>query len=243
MNILSSVKPWLGFLFGSISNQDLLRTNPQLDKIFLSVGKRIKRFLHWRSTTNIQEDLKKLSYVYNILLALSFVAMVLLATAYKLNLPSQLWFPMYCIFILVAGITVSLFFLKVIIEWLPNHKSVFNRYFKFCMKATLGSVALAFSFLLKSSNYHQVHTSLKSLHLLQPGEPLSSVIWKLPIVILASFIALYVISWMLVSPLCLMSLFCLKMTSRAAHFLEKMTVNNVRLVALIATFLVEFIPE
>jgi hypothetical protein len=57
MNILSSIKPWLGFLFDLLAGQEILRKTPWIDKIFLLIGKRIKQFLRWLSVVSTHEYL------------------------------------------------------------------------------------------------------------------------------------------------------------------------------------------
>jgi hypothetical protein len=132
--VLSNVKPWLGTLFGLISSQDLLRTNPWLDKIFLSVGERIKRFLDWYSIVSEYEYLLgAINYCFDVSLKFFISLIIVTGAGLSLKFPSQL--VQYIGGAVVVTFLPMSFFalLKGMLEFIPKLKSFSKTYFRICI--------------------------------------------------------------------------------------------------------------
>jgi hypothetical protein len=242
VNILSSIKPWLGFLFDLLAGQEILRKTPWIDKIFLLIGKGIKKFLRWLSVVSTHEYLlEKLEKYSNFFLTGFVISLPIVFMGFSLNLPHQL-------LLAICGTSISTLMpvfifavLKGILEFFPKFKLFSSAYLNFCAAAMFSCL-----FILVADAQDEKHPFYSLIQLFYPfGAGASIVSMALTILgfILILLVSPYLVVFLVIGgPSSIASIF-LYATSKLAKELERMTNSNVQAVAFFASLILHFIPD
>jgi hypothetical protein len=238
MDILSSIKPWLEVLFGSLTNQDILRKNPWIDKIFLSIGKRIKQFLRWLSVVSDRKYLlEKLQYCLNFFLKPFLVSFLIVGIGCLTNFPSELLQYIICVFLIIFTSMMILALFKATLEF--KFKSFSKAYFQFSFFAICSPILLLF--IDSQDEKHLFRNLLISSFPFEPNDSMTSMALKILGVGSITLASYYLILCPLVGGSSLIASIFLYATSKLAKVLERMTTSDVKSVALVASFFLYFI--
>jgi hypothetical protein len=242
MNILSSIKPWLGFLFDLLAGQEILRKTPWIDKIFLSIGKRIKQFLDWYSIVSEYEYLLgKTNYCFDISLNFFISLIIVTGTGLSLKFPSQL-VQYIGGAVIVACLPMSFFaLLKGMLEFIPKFKSFSKTYFRICI-FFICSPFLSLLLGLKIEE-HPFYDLLQSFHLLVANDSILFVTLEISGAISITLASYYLILFPVIGGPSLITTTFLCANSKLVKVLKGMTNSNVQAVAFVASLFLNFIPD
>jgi hypothetical protein len=243
MNILiSSIKPWLGFLFDLLAGQEILRKTPWIDKIFLSIGKRIKQFLDWYSIVSEYEYLLgKINYCFDISLKFFISLIIVTGTGLSLKFPSQLVQYISGAVIVACLFTAFFFLLKIILEFIPKFKSFSKAYLQISF---LSMCSLLFLLLIDSQDEkHPFRGLLLSSFPFEANDSMISMALKILGVGSITLASYYLILCPVIGgPSFITSIF-LYTNSKLVKVLKRMTNSNVKAVAFVASLFLNFIPD
>jgi hypothetical protein len=242
MNILSSIKPWLGFLFDSLAGQDILRKNPWIDKIFSLIGKRIKQFLRWLSVVSTHEYLvEKLEYYSNFFLQASRISLLIVFVGFSLNLPHQLLLFICGASVIIIMLLAILDVLKGILEFFPKFKLFSKNYLQFCAVVMFSCLLVLVSD--AQAEKHPFYNLIQSYYSFEAGASMTSIALKILEAVLILLVSPYLIVFFVIGVPSLIASIFLYATSKLAKVLERMTTSNVQIIAFFASALLNFIPD